>query len=853
MRQELYAPKTISKKDLPHQLRVVQGLNDEAVAKSLSLNGRNILSAETAPYLFVTIKEVVTEPMFLLLLVACGIYVGLGEVAEAITLGVALLVVSGISVYQSVRSDQALGALHELTQPKAQVWRNGALNAIPVEDIVVGDTVLIEEGERISADGLIQDSNDFSLDESILTGESVSVTKSVGNQVFAGTTSTTGSAEFVVTAVGKQTELGKIGRSIGGIKSEKTPLQLQVNQFVIRMAWIGIFAFLLVWGINYAHSGNWLTALLFGLTLAMAILPEEIPMAFSSFMALGAARLSRMGVLTKQPQTVESLGSATVICTDKTGTITQAGMAVRQVYDGTSQTLVPLLETQTALPISTQQVLAYARWASENVPFDEMEKAIVTAFATVDPTKTLDLFPMVQEYPLDGSPPMMTHVRQSSSGEIFVAGKGAVEHILAVCHPEPAVADQIRKVALELSTQGLRVLGVARGAYQAPNFPKLQDDFDWSFLGLVALENPPKSNAAAVVKAFNEADIRVKLITGDYPETAQAIARQVGLEGAETLTTGEQVMNMDDASLRLEVAKTSVFARMFPEAKLRVVNALKQNGEVVAMTGDGVNDGPALKAAHIGVAMGKRGTEVAKQAASLVLVNDDLGSMVDAIAQGRRIYQNFKKAVSYIVSIHIPIVLTVAVPLLASWKIANLFSPVHIIFLELVMGPTCSIAFENEPAEKGQMQQPPRALTSSLFAGSELAWSIAQGFGIALAVLGVYFVFMQQGQPVGVIRTLVFSTLVLSNIFLTLVNRSFRFSVLETILTPNKTLWLMLVLTFCLLLATLFIEPAQQLFGFSHVSNSQFAWSALAALVGVGWIEAFKVIRSGGINSSAKH
>jgi P-type Ca2+ transporter type 2C len=850
MRQDLSPAKTILLPAVPQESQAVLGLNDEAVAKSVSLNGRNILITQTAPYLLVTLKEVVTEPMFLLLLVACGIYVAIGSIAEAITLGIALLVVSGISVYQSIRSDQALGALHELTQPKAQVWRNGVLKPLPVEDIVVGDTVLIEEGERISADGVIQEGSDFSLDESILTGEAVSVTKSVGDQVFAGTTSTTGSATFTVSAVGKQTELGKIGHSIGSIKSEKTLLQLQVNQFVMRMAWIGVFAFLLVWGVNYYRSGNWLTALLFGLTLAMSVLPEEIPVAFSSFMALGAARLSRMGVLTKQPQTVESLGSATVICTDKTGTITQTGMAVRQVYDGISQTLVPLLENQTALPTSTQQVLAYARWASENDPFDEMEKAIVAAFSSLTPTKTIDLFPMVQEYPLDGSPPMMTHVRQASTGEILVAGKGAVEHILAVCRPTPEITEQIRKVALELSTQGLRVLGVARGTYQAPNFPKFQDDFNWSFLGLVALENPPKANAAAVVRAFNEAGIRVKLITGDYPQTAQAIARQVGLQGAETLTTGEQIMKMDDATLKLEVAKTAVFARMFPEAKLRVVGALKQNGEVVAMTGDGVNDGPALKAAHIGVAMGKRGTEVAKQAASLVLVNDDLSSMVDAIAQGRRIYQNFKKAVSYIVSIHIPIILTVAVPLLANWRIANLFSPVHIIFLELVMGPTCSIAFENEPAEKGQMQQAPRPLTSSLFAGSELAWSIAQGLGITLAVLGVYFVFMQQNQPAGVIRTLVFSTLVLSNIFLTLVNRSFRLSVLETLGTPNKTLWLMLGLTLGLLLATLFIDPAQQLFGFSHVSNIQFAWCVLAALIGVGWIEAFKTFRSGGISTS---
>ncbi|MBC8156523.1 MAG: HAD-IC family P-type ATPase, partial [Bacteroidetes bacterium] len=641
-------------------------------------------------------KEVVTEPMFLLLLAACTIYFSLGRTEEAITLIVALLLVAGISVYQAIRSDRALGTLRELTRPKAQVRRNDALVTIPVEDIVVGDAVLVEEGGRIPADGTIHQTNDFSVDESILTGESVPVSKTPGDPVFAGTSTAAGSAWLTVTTVGEQTQLGQIGRSIDTIKTEKTPLQRQINQFVIRMAWIGAVAFALVWGVNYARSGDWVTALLFGLTLAMSILPEEIPVAFSSFMALGAARLSRMGVLTKQPQTVESLGSATVICADKTGTLTQEGMSVRQLYDGTTDSLVSF---SGALSKSALSVLAYARWASETTPFDAMEKAIVAAFAEAEPSTTVDRYPMVQEYPLAGTPPMMTHVRRSPTGEVLVAGKGAVEHILAVCRPEPAIAERIRSVTKQLSEAGYRVLGVARGTNQPPGFPAQQDEFAWSFLGLVALENPPKSNAGAVIQAFTEAGIQVKMITGDYPETAQAIARQVGLPGADTLVTGQQVMAMDEPTLRHQAAQTAVFARMFPEAKLRVVEALKQNGEVVAMTGDGVNDGPALKAAHIGVAMGKRGTEVAKQAASLVLVNDDLSSMVDAIAQGRRIYQNLKKAVAYIVSIHIPIILTVAVPLLAGWKWENLFSPIHIIFLELVMGPTCSIAFENEPAE----------------------------------------------------------------------------------------------------------------------------------------------------------
>ena len=831
---------TLSTPLVPAPALPVRGLTNQAVASSRVANGRNVLTAKSGSGLLATLKEVVTEPMFLLLLVACTVYFVLGRLEEAVTLIVALLLVAGISVYQAVRSERALGALRELTQPRARVQRNGTLDTVPVEDLVVGDAVLVEEGSHLPADGTLAEANDFAVDEAILTGEAVPVSKAVDDPVFAGTSTAAGSAWLTVTAVGGQTRLGLIGRSMAGIITEKTPLQLQVRRFVLRMAWVGAAAFALVWGVNYARSGDWVMALLFGLTLAMSILPEEIPVAFSSFMALGAARLSRLGVLTKQPQTVESLGSATVICADKTGTLTQEGMSVRQLYDGAAKALAAV---PGSLSATANAVLAHARWASENEPFDAMEKAIVAAFAAADPAGAAALDPMVHEYPLGGQPPMMTHVRQAPNGDLVVAGKGAVERILAVCRLEPAVAARLRDVTKRLSEQGYRVLGVARGAYTTPDFPAAQDDFTWSFLGLVALENPPKANAAAVIRSFGEAGIRVKMITGDFPETAQAIARQVGLPGADTLLTGQQVMALDGAALRQQATATAVFARMFPEAKLRVVEALKANGEVVAMTGDGVNDGPALKAAHIGVAMGRRGTEVARQAASLVLVDDDLGSMVVAIAQGRRIYQNFKKAVFYVVSIHIPIVLTVAVPLLAGWEWANLFTPVHVIFLELVMGPTCSIAFENEPAEAGQMQQPPRPLTATFLAGAELGRSVVQGLGIALAVLGVYYVAMRQGEPVAVGRTLVFATLVLSNIGLTLVNRSFTQSVFRTIRVPNRVLWLMLALTLGLLLATLLVPAARQLFGFAPVSGTALGWCALAALVGTGWVEVYKALR----------
>jgi P-type Ca2+ transporter type 2C len=826
-------------------LSPMPGLTDAAVIEARAQHGPNTLPTQTRSGLWITLKEVVSEPMFLLLLASCALYVGLGQLEEAITLAVALFVVATISIYQSIRSDRALNALRELTQPHVQVRRNGQLAVILVADLVVGDAVLTEEGERVPADGVIDEANDFSVDESILTGESVSVAKKRGDPIFLGTNTVSGRAWYTLSAVGRQTELGRIGQSISSISTEKTPLQSQINQFVGRMAWIGFVAFAVVCSINFVRSGDWITAVLFGLTLAMSILPEEIPVAFSSFMALGAARLSRAGVLTKQPQTVESLGSATVICTDKTGTITQEGMRVSQLYDSATDSLVSL---PGALPDSGRIVLQFARWASETAPFDSMEKAIVAAFNAacpeIDPDTLADTHPIIHEYPLQGTPPMMTHVRKGPLGDILVAGKGAVEHILTVCHPEPASTDRIRAITRELSQNGLRVLGVARGTYTPSSFPAEQDDFSWSFLGLVALENPPKTNAKAVIQAFTDAGIRVKLITGDFSETAQAIAHQVGLPGADTLLTGQEIMTMDEAQLGQKAGQTAVFARMFPEAKLRVVNALKSTGEIVAMTGDGVNDGPALKAAHIGVAMGKRGTEVARQAASLVLVHDDLNSMVEAIAQGRRIYQNLKKAIAYIVSIHIPIILTVMVPLLASWQLANLFSPIHVIFLELVMGPTCSIAFENEPAEPGQMQQPPRKAKDTFLAGRELGRSLLQGLGISGAVLGIYYVAMQQGESVEVVRTLTFTTLVISNILLTLVNRSFTQSVFQTIRIPNPTLLLMLGLTFTLLLTTLFVPAARELFGFNPVPILNLGWCGLVALMGVGWVEVYKLVSS---------
>ncbi|GAB3020729.1 cation-translocating P-type ATPase [Spirosoma pulveris] len=814
----------------------VAGLTNVEADASRRQSGSNRPATHKSQTGWRLLVEIISEPMFILLAVASSLYVILGQWEEGAVLGVAMVFISAISFFQSVRSDRALQALRQLSQPMVSVLRDGQQGRIPVEELVVGDVVWLTEGQTVPADGVLIQGNDCSVDESVLTGESVSVAKTEPaiDRFLAGTLLTSGSAYVRIITVGEATELGKLGHSLQTIEVEKTPLQQQIAQFVQRMAFVGFGAFALVWGINFAQSGDRVTSLLLGLTIAMSVLPEEIPVAFSSFMALGAARMVRLGVLTKQPQTVESLGSATVICTDKTGTITQDGMTLAQLYVYSDDAVVPLTKSLTP---SAGDVLAYARWASEPTPFDTMEQAIVTAYESRFAPAT---YPLLHEYPLDGTPPMMTHVYAAGTSPVRVAGKGAVERIVQVCQLSAAERGRVLTQANELAGRGYRVLGVAGSDWPNEIYPASQDEFSWVFKGLVALENPPKANAKSVIQQFNRAGIVVKMITGDSPETACAIARQVGLPNADRLFIGQQVMALPEAELQANVREVNVFARMFPEAKLRVVRALKANGEVVAMTGDGVNDGPALKAAHIGVAMGRRGTEVAKQAASLVLVNDDLGGMVDAIAQGRRIYQNLKRAVGYIVSIHIPIILTVTIPLLFGWRYINLFSPIHIIFLELVMGPTCSIAFENEPAERDLMQQRPRPFTATFFTAGELGISVVQGIVIAGTVLGVYWQGMNMGAPIESVRTMTFVTLVLSNIWLTLVSRSGRAPVWQTIRRPNPLLWLMLSVTLLLLISALLFPPMRTLAKFGALTPDSFAQCLLWSCLGVGWIELVK-------------
>ncbi len=819
----------------------ILGLTNEQVASAREKYGRNTLNYKQENSVLDALKKLAKEPMIILLLVASLIYFVSGKTGDGIFLASAIIIVSVISLYQDSRSRNALQKLKTLTQPNSKVIRNGKIEEIKSEDLVMGDSMVVEEGTSIAADGVIVHSNDFSVNESILTGESMSVFKDKekeDNLIFKGTTVASGLAIVTITRIGNETKLGKIGESIEDIKEEKTPLEQQINNFVKKLVIAGSVVFLVVWAINYFHSYDLLDSLLKALTLAMSILPEEVPMAFSAFMAIGAWRLMKMGIVVKQMKTVETLGSATVICTDKTGTITENKMSLAKLFVRSNQNTS---SPEDQLTDDEKQLITIAMWASEPIPFDPMEVALHDAYSTLETDDERPNFKMVHEYPLEGKPPMMTHLFENESGKRIIAAKGAPEAIMDVCNLTTTEKEQIEKAIQTITSEGYRVLGVGESDFEGKDFPQTQQEITFSFKGIVAFYDPPKKNISKVLEDFYKAGIEVKIITGDNAETTRAIAQQIAFKGFEQSVTGDELMQLSDTELKEKVKKTNIFTRMFPEAKLRIINALKSNNQIVAMTGDGVNDGPALKAAHIGIAMGKKGTEIAKQAASLILVEDDLSKMVEAVAMGRKIYTNLKKAIQYILSIHIPIILTVFIPLALGWIYPNILSPVHIIFLELIMGPTCSIIFENEPMEKNTMSLNPRPFTSTFFNWKELTTSMLQGLAITAGTLFAYQYSVYLAFDEAHTRTVVFTVLITANIFLTLVNRSFYYSIFTTLRYKNKLIVLILGITVIITGLLLFIPPLTAFFEFDHLSASQLSISIAIGFISVMWYELVKI------------
>jgi len=819
------------------------GLTSQEVIASREKFGANQLDYKHKNSFLQAIIGIAKEPMVILLAVAAIIYFISGKVGDAIFMSCAILFEVGISLFQDTRSRNALEKLKNFTKPSCKVIRGGEMIEIKTEDLVIGDCLVVEEGVSIAADGSIIQSNDFSVNESILTGESFAVFKDKEKEdknVFGGTTVTSGLAVVVVSAIGNETKLGKIGKSIESIKEEKTPLEKEINGFVKGMMIIGGVIFLIVWGINLFHSRNLLDSLLKALTLAMSIMPEEIPVAFTTFMALGAFRLMKAGIVVKQMKTVETLGSATVICTDKTGTITENKMSLAKLFVLASDKTTGI---EASLNEEEKNLINIAMWASEPLPFDPMEVALHDAYLKTIPKDERPNYKLVHEYPLSGKPPMMTHIFEDKFGKRIITCKGAVEALLQVTNLSEEEKKQIETATNALTIDGYRILGVGETTFEGNNYPATQQEFKFSFKGVVAFYDPPKKNIQQVLEHFYKAGIGVKIITGDNTATTTSIAKQIGFRGYENSITGEELMKLSTPELKKVVLKTQLFTRMFPEAKLKIIEALKAANEIVAMTGDGVNDGPALKAANIGIAMGKKGTEIAKQAASLILVNDDFSKMVDAVAMGRRIYTNLKKAIQYIVSIHIPIILTVFVPLALGWIYPNIFSPVHIIFLELVMGPTCSIIYENEPAEKDTMLQTPRSISKTFFSFKELATSLAQGLMITAGTLFTYQYAIYNGYDEPIVRTMVFIVLISANIFLTLVNRSFHYSILTTLRYKNNLVLLIIGITISITALLLYVQPLSHFFLFRQPTLAQLGIAVGIGFVSTIWYEGVKAYK----------
>jgi len=781
--------------------------------------------------------------MLILLYAISTIYLIIGDYGDAIFMFIAILLVSAISFYQDHRSKKALEALQKLNEPLSKVIREGKVIDIPTTEIVVGDLCITQEGKMISADGSIVHSNDLSVNEASLTGESLPVYKSSqseDNNLYSGTLTVSGFAIFKVEKVGRESRIGKISTLLSEIKEEESPLQIQIRKFVTVMVIIGIIIFLAMCLFNYYQSGRLIESLLRGLTLAMSILPEEIPVAFTTFLALGAWKLMRDGVIIKRSNAVETLGSITVICTDKTGTITENNMHLTALYDHKSDLV---FNEDNFIDEKVSTLITYAMWSSEPVPFDPMEKTLHQVYEQTQKKDDRKKYNMYFEYPLEGKPPMMTHILENREKQRIIAAKGAPEAILKVSNLTDAEKNHIRSIIKKFGSQGNRILGVAKTEFKNDNFPEKQQDLLFDFLGLVIFFDPPKKGIKEVFSHIYDAGIKVKVITGDNSDTTRSIAMQAGINFAQAPIEGQEVMTLSHPELEKAAEEKVLFTRMFPEAKLAIVDVLKKQGEIVAMLGDGVNDGPALKAAHIGVAMGNKGTEIAKAAASLVIIDDDLGKLIIGIAAGRRIYSNIKKAVRYIISIHIPIILLVSLPLFLGWVYPVIFTPVHVIFFELIMGPTCSIVYENEPMEKNMMLRPPRKMTETFLNWKELLTSIIQGLAIAVGAMFIYQYSSQNGAGEEKTRAIVFTTMIFANIILSLTNRSFFYSILESFNNKNSLFPVIILITLTLLSIILYYPPVTRFFMLTPLLPKELAIAAIVSSLSVLWFEVFKVIR----------
>lgn len=831
-----------------------QGLTDAEAAKRLVRDGFNELPSAQARNLWRIALEVLREPMLLLLMGTGGVYLLLGDPKEAAALLVAIFVIIGITLYQERKTERALHALRDLSSPRALVIRQGARKRIPGREVASGDVVVISEGDRVPADGVILQCRNIQVDESLLTGESVPVPKTVGSAalgsghpggdntpyVFSGTLVVKGQGIALVRATGPRTELGRIGASLASVTQEATQLQVETDKLVRIFAIVGaILCAVVALIFGYLHS-NWLQGILAGLTLAISMVPEEFPVVLTVFLAMGAWRIARQRVLTRRMPAIETLGAATVLCVDKTGTLTMNRMSVQMFYSAGQWWKIST--TRGRIPDLFHEAVEYSILASSRDPFDPMEKAFNDMGRECSEFKER-LHPdwsLAREYAL--SPQLLAMSRAwNVPGDLAycVAAKGAPEAIALLCRFSSSETAELKQAIMKMAEQGLRVLGIAKATIQGV-LPEEQTAIPFKFVGLVGLADPVRPSVPEAVNECYRAGIRVVMITGDYAVTAQSIANQIGLERPDLVLTGSEIDQLDDAELRQRIRTVNIFARVVPEQKLRLVNALKAEGEIVAMTGDGVNDAPALKAANIGIAMGSRGTDVARESAALVLLDDDFSSIVTAVRLGRRIYDNLKKATSFVLAVHVPIAGITLVPLLFGWPL--LLLPVHVVFLELIIDPACSIAFEAEPEDANVMNRPPRNPAERLFETKRVLSSLLQGFAVFLSTFVVYGAFMKLGYPQTEARAAGFCALTIGNLAMIFGNLSWNRSLRKSIHMINTALWIIVAGALLALGSVLFVPALRGIFHFSALGPKDILIAALGGCSGVLCFEGFKAL-----------
>lgn len=837
--------------------KIFPGLSEEEAAQRLLRDGYNELPSSRGRSVWAVTGDVVREPMFLLL-VTCGtLYLFLGDVHEALMLLGFVFVVMGITLYQERKTERALEALRDLSSPRALVIRDGRERRIAGREVVRGDILVAKEGDRIPADAVLLSCLSLCVDESLLTGESAPVRKSAdpcasgmgrpgGDDlpfIYSGTLAVQGQCIARVLATGIHTEIGKTGRALQDVAPEESLLQKETGRLVRYFSLLGLSLCAVVIVVYGLTRGDWLHGLLAGITLAMATLPEEFPVVLTVFLAIGAWRISQKRVLTRRVPAVEALGSATVLCVDKTGTLTENRMTVRKMFARNSFFTLGNFDQQ-ILPEPFHELAEFSILASQIDPFDPMEKAI-KLLGDLHLAETEHLhsdWALVHEYPLSRELLSLSRVWKSPhGGDYVIAAKGSPEAIADLCHLNGGETEELDRHVRCLADDGLRVLGVAKAVFEPSDLPDGQHDFVFEFVGLIGLSDPVRASVPESIRECRTAGVRVVMITGDYPGTARHIARQIGLAPGEDCLTGPDLDAMSDEELQRRISAVNIFARVVPEQKLRLVEALKAKGEIVAMTGDGVNDAPALKSAHIGIAMGGRGTDVARESASLVLLDDDFSSIVQALRLGRRIFYNIRKAVAYIVAIHVPIAGLSLIPVLCNWPL--ILMPVHILFLELIIDPACSIVFENEREEADVMTRPPRNPAEPLLNAKTLAVSLMQGISVLLLLVVVFLFSFHEGLGEGYARALTFTALIAANLCLILTNRSWSRTIPATLNAPNPALWWVIGGTLLFMGLVLYAPALRHLFKFDRL-HAPDLWLCLATgVVSILWFEGLKFLR----------